>query len=111
MKYKLMDLLACPICKHFPLELYVSKKKAKNRARVFPKCEDYCGYEKKPVREVKSYKCGVCSKIEIIEGMLSCPSCKRLYLIEEEIPIMLPDELRKERKFLKSESAVPKRRS
>jgi uncharacterized protein YbaR (Trm112 family) len=35
------------------------------------------------------------SKQEIIlEGALFCPKCARFYPIIEEIPIMLPDELR-----------------
>jgi len=112
MKYRLTDLLACPICKHFPLELYAPKKEATDRAKISTKCEEYCGYEKKPVRELKSPRCGACSKIEIIDGVLSCPSCKRWYPIEEEIPRMMPDELREREegiRFLKKrESIVPK---
>jgi uncharacterized protein YbaR (Trm112 family) len=60
-KKKLMDILACPIDKHHPLEL-----------RVFEKKE------------------------EISEGVIICPKCLRWYPIREEIPEMLPDELRKE---------------
>jgi uncharacterized protein YbaR (Trm112 family) len=112
MKYRLMDLLACPICKHFPLELHVFKKEAVNRAGISKKCEEYCGYEGKPVRELEFQKCGECSKIEIVDGLLFCPSCKRWYPIEEEIPRMLPDELRKREEdigFLKKfENLVPK---
>ena len=60
MNKKMMDVLACPIDKHFPLELYESKTK-----------EDV-----------------------VIEGALYCNECNRFYPITEEIPIMLPDELR-----------------
>ena len=61
MNKKLMEILACPIDKHFPLELVelVSKEE-----------------------EV------------ISEGAIFCPKCSRYYPIIEEIPIMLPDELR-----------------
>jgi uncharacterized protein YbaR (Trm112 family) len=31
---------------------------------------------------------------EIIEGLIICPKCKRYYPIIEDIPRMLPDELR-----------------
>lgn len=31
---------------------------------------------------------------EIVEGMIVCPKCLRWYPIREEIPEMLPDELR-----------------
>ncbi|MGI0065611.1 MAG: Trm112 family protein [Nitrosotalea sp.] len=60
MNRKLMEILACPIDKHFPLELIE-----------------------------------LTSKEEIIsEGTIFCSKCSRYYPIIEEIPIMLPDELR-----------------
>ena len=61
MKRKLMDILACPIDKHHPLELHVFEEKE-----------------------------------EIVEGLIVCPKCLRWYPIRDEIPEMLPDELRKE---------------
>jgi len=62
MKRKLMDILACPIDKYYPLELYVFKE------------DD-----------------------EISEGIIVCPKCLRWYPIRDEIPEMLPDELREEK--------------
>ncbi len=59
MKRWLMEILACPIDKHHPLELHVFEEKD-----------------------------------EIVEGILVCPQCTRFYPIIEEIPHMLPDELR-----------------
>ncbi|MEM1587419.1 MAG: Trm112 family protein [Candidatus Bathyarchaeia archaeon] len=59
MKRYLMDILACPIDKHHPLELYVFEEKD-----------------------------------EIVEGIIVCPKCLRWYPIRDEIPEMLPDELR-----------------
>jgi uncharacterized protein YbaR (Trm112 family) len=59
MKRKLLDILACPIDKNYPLELLVFE-------------------------EAK----------EIIEGAMICAKCNRWYPIREEIPEMLPDELR-----------------
>lgn len=60
MNKKLMEILACPIDKHFPLELVE-----------------------------------LASKEEVVsEGMIFCSKCSRYYPIIEEIPIMLPDELR-----------------
>ena len=56
----MIDILACPIDKNHPLELFESKAK-----------EDI-----------------------ISEGALFCTKCSRFYPIIEEIPIMLPDELR-----------------
>lgn len=59
MKRSLMEILACPICKHHPLEL-----------QVFQEAD------------------------EVVEGLILCDACHRWYPIIEEIPFMLPDELR-----------------
>ena len=59
MKRDLLDILACPIDKYYPLELHVFEEEK-----------------------------------EIVEGVMLCPKCYRWYPIREEIPEMLPDELR-----------------
>jgi uncharacterized protein YbaR (Trm112 family) len=59
-KKKLMDILACPIDKYYPLDLHVFEQDK-----------------------------------EIVEGLIVCPKCLRWYPIRDEIPEMLPDELRK----------------
>jgi len=60
MRKSLLEILACPIDKHHPLELHECKARG----------------------EVVS------------EGALYCTRCSRFYAIMEEIPIMLPDDLR-----------------
>jgi len=60
MNKKMCDILACPIDKHSPLEMFEVNSK-----------DDL-----------------------IIEGALYCSDCSRFYPIIDEIPIMLPDELR-----------------
>ncbi len=70
MNKTMIDILACPIDKNYPLELFQIKEK---------------------------------NNI-ISEGVLFCSKCSRFYPIIEEIPIMLPDELRdkkQEIEFLK----------
>ena len=70
MNKTLLDILACPIDKQNPLELY--EFKTENNV--------------------------------IIDGMLTCSKCSRFFPIIEEIPIMLPDDLRdktQELEFLK----------
>ncbi|MBS7654050.1 MAG: Trm112 family protein [Candidatus Bathyarchaeia archaeon] len=62
MKRRLMDILACPIDKYYPLELHVFEERD-----------------------------------EIVEGIIICPKCLRWYPIRDEIPEMLPDELREKR--------------
>ena len=66
MNKTMLDILACPIDKNYPLELYEIKEKNNT----------------------------------ILEGVLFCPKCSRFYPIIEEIPIMLPDELRNKQQEL-----------
>jgi uncharacterized protein YbaR (Trm112 family) len=65
-KKNLLDILACPIDKHYPLDLIELKLK-----------DD-----------------------EVIEGVILCSKCKRFYPIIDEIPVMLPDDLRKDNEDL-----------
>jgi uncharacterized protein YbaR (Trm112 family) len=65
MKRKLMDILACPIDKFYPLQLQVFEEKE-----------------------------------EINSGMIMCPKCNRWYPIIDEIPHMLPDDLREQKEDL-----------
>ena len=60
MKKSMLGILACPMDKSHPLEIYEIKEKS----------------------DVVS------------EGVLFCSKCSRFYPIIDEIPIMLPDELR-----------------
>lgn len=36
------------------------------------------------------------NEIEVESGLINCPKCKRYYPIRKTIPVMLPDDLRKE---------------
>ena len=65
MKRKLIEILACPMDKHHPLQLLVFEEKD-----------------------------------EIVEGLMICSECNRYYPIIEEIPRMLPDDLRSEKEDL-----------
>jgi uncharacterized protein YbaR (Trm112 family) len=64
MNSSMLNILACPIDKYYPLELFSMVSEG-------------------PV---------------VKEGILFCTKCSRYYPIIDEIPIMLPDELRERRK-------------
>ncbi len=66
MKRRLMEILACPIDKHYPLDLHVFEEKE-----------------------------------EIVEGLLVCSECSRWYPISDEIPQLLPDDLRESNEDLR----------
>jgi uncharacterized protein len=67
MQRKLLEILACPIDKHYPLEML----------------EFSVGRED-----------------VVIDGVLTCSKCGRYYPIIDEIPVMLPDELRNKKEDL-----------
>jgi uncharacterized protein YbaR (Trm112 family) len=79
MNKKMLDILACPIDKHYPLEIF---------------------------------ECDTRDDL-VVEGALFCSDCSRFYPIVEEIPIMLPDELRdkdQDMSFLKKyENKLPEK--
>ena len=60
----MLDILVCPIDKHYPLELFQITSEGQN----------------------------------VKEGILFCTKCSRYYPIIDEIPVMLPDELRERQK-------------
>jgi len=65
-KRELMDILACPIDKHHPLELHIFEEKE-----------------------------GI-----IVEGIIVCTQCSRWYPIRDEVPELLPDDIREEKREL-----------
>ena len=66
MKYRLVDLLACPMCKHFRLGLLAFKWEERTPKAEEIKCEVYRGYRAKTVKELASLDCKDCSSLEII---------------------------------------------
>ncbi|MHA1126601.1 MAG: Trm112 family protein [Candidatus Heimdallarchaeota archaeon] len=117
MKLRLLDLLACPIDKHWPLELYIFEERKNEKIELPEKdeisklvCSFYCAKHKvKLVKEVPGKKstitkeaknidyeteCHECLKIEVVAGMIKCPKCNSYYPIIDEIAMMLKEELR-----------------
>jgi uncharacterized protein YbaR (Trm112 family) len=74
----MLDILACPIDKHYPLDLFE-----------------------------------LASKGDVVEqGVLYCNTCMRFYPIIDEIPVLLPDELREKQKdieFLQKWQQLPEK--
>ena len=104
MKYRLLNLLACPHCKHFPLRLYVIELKEYERKLPTnpPLCDLYCGYLDKYLNELTSMPpCEECIKKEIVTAVLYCLKCNRWYPVIDEIPRMLPDHYRNKNEDLK----------
>lgn len=106
MKYNILDFIACPLCKHFPLKLrearigeevdFISSFKQPYR------CEQYCGYQEKKITDtIPAMICRECYSKTIEEGILFCENCGALYQIKDGIPKLIPDDLKsKEEDFI-----------
>ena len=96
----MLDILACPMDKNYPLDLIeLQVKEFENdnlRERDFLN-DDKTSKKNNLVINQENDIRGEGTKdkiIIIIEGILYCKKCLRFYPIIDEIPIMLPDELR-----------------
>ena len=116
MNKKLLDILVCPFDKVSSLELFQFKAKA-SLASVNTISNNEGQDTKNPLtsekengRKMNDASTSPTSNpasdtndgaTEIVEeGLLLCRSCLRFYPITEEIPIILPDELRDKKKDL-----------
>ncbi len=106
MRLRLLDLLACPSCRHFPLQLHIFEE-AREDVKVPgnpPLCELYCAYKGGEVSKVGETPCDECVKRDIITGLLACTSCGAWYPIIDSIPRMLPPghPLRSDKQYRKA---------
>ncbi|MBY8999969.1 MAG: Trm112 family protein [Candidatus Heimdallarchaeota archaeon] len=119
MKYRLMDLLACPLDKDWPLKLEIMAKEKEPENISIPNvnsktevvCNFYCGYKdfflveiqddgteiEKSVETISKNvvvaDCKECFQIEIQKGRLLCSKDNNhIYEIKESIPVMLTSE-------------------
>ena len=87
MRKSMLDILACPIDKYYPLELF----------EINIKREDNNGDD----------------SIIVCEGILFCIKCSRFYPIIDEIPVMLPDDQREKQKdiefLIKWQEKIPEK--
>ncbi|MDW8084409.1 MAG: Trm112 family protein [Candidatus Caldarchaeum sp.] len=94
MKYRLMDILACPMCRKFPLKLSVFERREISAPPNIRQCDIFCGYHDGFVKDLPKTECVRCYGLEITTGLVECSSCGRWYPVVEDIPRMLPDDLR-----------------
>jgi uncharacterized protein YbaR (Trm112 family) len=98
----LLEILACPIDKCSPLELF--------------EINAYLANESTSDRQINNTamlaeKGSTHNNVIVKDGVLFCTRCSRFFPIIDEIPILLPDELREREKdlqfLLKWESKIP----
>jgi uncharacterized protein YbaR (Trm112 family) len=104
MKKHMLDILACPIDKNYPLELIELNVKELEKDKMKENYHPLNSEENNNIVK-KNRNSGVGNKVNgikqndekvivVIDGILYCKKCSRFYPIIDEIPIMLPDELR-----------------
>jgi uncharacterized protein len=101
----MLDILACPMDKNYPLDLVELNVKEFENERI--RDNNFLKDDKKTKNKnyLNNQNNGMMVRDEeinkmiiIIEGILYCNKCLRFYPIVDEIPIMLPDELREKEK-------------
>jgi uncharacterized protein YbaR (Trm112 family) len=104
MKKHMLDILACPIDKNYPLELIELNVKELEKDKIKENYHPLNSEENNNIvkknrnsgggNKVNAIKQNDEKVIVVIDGILYCKKCSRFYPIIDEIPIMLPDELR-----------------
>ncbi|MHA1116286.1 MAG: Trm112 family protein [Candidatus Heimdallarchaeaceae archaeon] len=118
MKHRLLDLLACPVEKGWPLKLKIQNEEPEEEELDIPVvcdetqvvCKYYCNFKNyllvvdsgseerfKPIDEIKKHvtveDCKNCFQVDITQGLLYCPvDEEHVYKIKDGIPIMLTKE-------------------
>ena len=95
MRRSLLEILACPIDKHTPLELFEINVLPADGPSSLHMQNEKGEIIKENLDNDTTYNNAV-----IKEGVLFCTLCSRFFPIIDEIPIMLPDELRERDKDL-----------
>jgi len=107
----MLDILACPIDKNYPLELIeLNVKELEKDHKIKEYFDSLNPNENNSIVKINNDNNGKIKEakeieqnakvIIVIDGILYCKKCSRFYPIIDEIPIMLPDELREKEKDL-----------
>ena len=87
MRIYMLDLLVCPKCDHFPLDVDSSQLVDANlNMKIEQPCTIYCAYNKTYLSEMQTNpECNRCTRLQIHEGEIICPNCHSIYHIRDRI--------------------------
>ncbi len=93
MKRRLLDLIACPHDRHFPLELKIGSTVDTESGP--DRCELYCVTTQKDIEgeRISEAACSACSRVDVTDGELYCPHCRSVFKIIHAIPSFLHEEV------------------
>jgi len=92
MRYRLLDWLACPEDRHFPLlisDVEEDRPAISKAARAVP-CESYCGRWQTSAGVVAANDCAFCDHVQVTRAKIECPGCGARFAVADGIPAMLP---------------------
>jgi uncharacterized protein YbaR (Trm112 family)/SAM-dependent methyltransferase len=92
MRIILVDLLCCPECHQFPLDLTIVEEGHCTRRVGGRLCEQQCGRLRVPTGT--DGECERCLLDDVETGYLFCSACERFYFILEGIPRLLGEQFR-----------------
>jgi SAM-dependent methyltransferase len=91
LRHRLLDLLACPECGRFPLELTALETESDPRPDVKgTRCSAWCAFQQEEATR-RPRPCAECYGVEITQGILHCNGCSGEYPIIDGIPRFTPD--------------------
>jgi SAM-dependent methyltransferase/uncharacterized protein YbaR (Trm112 family) len=91
LRHRLLDLLACPECDAFPLDLTVLETEADARPNVKgTRCSAWCAFEQEEASQ-RPRPCAECYSVEITQAILHCSACSAEYPVIDGIPRFTPD--------------------
>lgn len=83
MRYRLLRLLACPVCRDENLVLHTTRTR---------NTSTWTGAWREDERGAPGLSLGEYAHTDILEGSLSCSGCGRVYPIVDGVPRMVPEE-------------------
>ncbi|MEM1683856.1 MAG: Trm112 family protein [Ignisphaera sp.] len=105
MRYATIDIIICPNCRFYPLEVISFETQTINKKAIeisIPFCRTYCGLNKVFLTDVESktiVDCKLCLTIDIIWGLILCPHCCKWYPIISGLPLLYPNYLKNNKRI------------
>ena len=99
MRYRLVEMLACPDCGgDVRLNVLSTSQNNFGESAIHPRCQRFCAFHDRDVESLaeSSIRCEACYSAEIDQGTLTCASCPAWFPIIDGIPRLLPLSLRDE---------------
>jgi SAM-dependent methyltransferase/uncharacterized protein YbaR (Trm112 family) len=91
MKRRLLDLIACPVCRErLDLTVFAESKRSLVPLASGPACRSWCERERRPLHPASvapdAAVCGACYASDVEEAVLTCAACTLVYPVIAGVP-------------------------